>query len=446
MDLGVPGEPGRDLGVIDADLERVATGQASTAELVSEALSRARRSQLTTNAFTQLPETSTVGSGPLSGIAVAVKDLIDQASLATTAGSSFLREPASSTAPCLRNLEAAGVTLLGRTNLHEFAFGFSSENDWFGPVRNPLDPATSAGGSSGGSAAAVAAGVVPAAIGTDTGGSVRVPAALCGVVGLKVTHGSIDTSGVFPLAPSLDTVGPIAASVADASIIHAALTGSASLTAPEPAPISGVRVGVPHPWVTGPTTPEVREAFVDALDHMADLGARITEIDLADLEPPGLISPGANFEVAGIHRGWFESDPSRYGPQIRDRLAAALAVSPAEHAESLRWRAASRSTAASAFQDVDVLATPTVGAMTKRIGEDMIDVGGTSLHYRTVLSHFTALVNHLGLPALALPLKAPGLPPPSLQLIGGAGSERRLLAIGLALERAEIAATGDRAA
>ena len=148
--------------------------------------------------------------GPLAGVPVVLKDIIDQAGRPTTCGSGFYSVVPEQAAVVVERLEAAGAVIVARTGLHEFAYGFSSENHWFGPVRNPWDPTTSPGGSSGGSATAVAAGLAPIGIGTDTGGSVRVPAALTGTMGLKVTQGRIPTRGVFPLAPSLDTVGPIA--------------------------------------------------------------------------------------------------------------------------------------------------------------------------------------------------------------------------------------------
>ena len=163
--------------------------------------------------------------GPLAGGPVALKDLIDHAGRPTTCGSGFYREVPDRSATVVERIEAAGGVVIGRTGLHEFAFGFSSENDWFGPVRNPWDPATSPGGSSGGSAVAVAAGCAPLAVGTDTGGSVRVPAALGGIAGLKVTHGRIPLRGVFPLAASLDTVGPLARSAADLGLLYRVMAG-----------------------------------------------------------------------------------------------------------------------------------------------------------------------------------------------------------------------------
>jgi len=218
---------------------QVRTGRRTAVDVVTEALELAARSQADLNAFTLIDHEGAIARasgidilvssgrdpGPLAGVPIGLKDLIDQAGLPNTRGGSFPVEPSAHSATVVRRLGTAGAVIIGRTGLHEFAFGFTSENHWFGPVRNPWDLKTSPGGSSGGSGAAVAAGIVPIAIGTDTGGSVRVPAALCGVFGLKVTHGRVSLAGVYPLAPSLDTVGPMAANVADLTAAYLAMAG-----------------------------------------------------------------------------------------------------------------------------------------------------------------------------------------------------------------------------
>ena len=201
--------------------------------------------------------------GPLAGIPIGLKDLIDQAGIPNTNGAAFEPAVPDTSATVVDRLEAAGAVIIGRTGLHEFAFGFTSENEHFGPVRNPWDTDLSPGGSSGGSAAAVAAGIVPAAIGTDTGGSVRVPAALCGVVGLKVTHGRVPLTGVTPLAPSLDTVGPITRTVADAAAVYAAIAGDDPHD-PWAAPVPVDRAGEPR----DPSTISIGDS--EAVDARAD--------------------------------------------------------------------------------------------------------------------------------------------------------------------------------
>lgn len=385
--------------------------------------------------------------GPLAGVPVALKDIIDHAGRITTCGSSFLRNEASETAPVVERLERAGAVVIGRTGLHEFAYGFSSENEWWGPVRNPWDPATSPGGSSGGSAVAVAAGIVPVAIGTDTGGSVRVPAALCGCAGLKVTHGRIPLTGVFPLVPSLDTVGPIATCVADLIAAYQVMAGDDPgdpwsaphpVTAPsEPTDLAGLAVGVPVPWTDRPMARAVADGFAVALDRLAAAGARVSRIAIPALDPSHL--PRASYaEVGTVHRTWFTEDPDRYGPSIRRRLETDMAHTPDAIIAAASWRTGLRHAVERVFAEVDVLVTPTVAVLRKVIGEDTVDVDGESEPYRPALSWFTALVNQIGAPALALPIAVPGSPPPSLQVIGPWWSEARLLEVGLALELAGI--------
>jgi len=382
--------------------------------------------------------------GPLAGVPVVLKDVIDQAGRPTTAGSSFLRSFPEASAPVVERLEAAGAVILGRTGLHEFAFGFSSENPWWGPVRNPWDPATSPGGSSGGSAAAVAAGVAPLGIGTDTGGSVRVPASLCGLVGLKVGHGRVPLRGVFPLAASLDTVGPLAATVEDAALAYTVTAGfdpDDPWSAPRPAerpegpsPLRDLRVLVPLPWSDRPLDPGVSAGFEAALELIEEEGAVVDRAELPWLVPSRHMAIGLGAEVAAVHRRWFAEDPERYGADVARRLERSLAVTTDELTAALRWRAGVRNRIAELFRRVDVVVTPTTAVHRKTIGIDEVETEAGPEPFRRALSWFTSPVNHLGVPALALPIAAACAPPPSLQLIGPTWSESRLPEIGMALE------------
>jgi aspartyl-tRNA(Asn)/glutamyl-tRNA(Gln) amidotransferase subunit A len=377
--------------------------------------------------------------GPLAGLPVALKDLIDQEGLPTTCGSGFYREVPKRSATVVKRLEAAGAVIIGRTGLHEFAYGFSSENHWFGPVRNPWDLETSPGGSSGGSAAAVAAGLAAVAIGTDTGGSIRVPAAMCAIVGLKVTHGRVPLTGVFPLAASHDTVGPMARSVSGVAAVYGQIAGydstdpwsvPRSVEEPTETPLAGLRIGVPHPWLDdAPIDTGVRAAFDRTLAVLSEAGAVVTDLDVPWLAPKPHISDAVSAQVAHVHRRWYGH--KTYGPEVGERLGDAFAVTLDQYLNAVQWMSHLRHRAALLFRDVDVVVTPTVPATRKRIGE-------TTLHgvrYVTVLSWFSSLVNHLGVPALTAPLAVPGTPPPSLQLIGPWWSEQRLLALGETLER-----------
>jgi len=445
---------------VSGNAEAVRRGEIGAVEVIASALDRSKSYQDTLNAYTLIDEERALARakiidqlvargqdpGPLAGVPIALKDLIDQAGLPTTCGSGFYKRIADRSATIVERLEAAGAVIIGRTGLHEFAYGFSSENHWFGPVRNPWDTQTSPGGSSGGSAVAVAAGLAAAAIGTDTGGSVRVPAGMCGVVGLKVTHGRVPLTGVFPLAKSLDTVGPLGRSVEDVTLLYTALAGHDPhdpWSAPRPVPIpdearadlSGIRIGLPQPWITdAPAAPNVVTAFATAIDRISDAGAIVTELRAPTLVPSrygGWIVGG---EAANVHRPWFGNRP--YGPAVAERLRTAFDITIDQYIDALEWTAKLRNATALAFQDVDLLLTPTVAATRKTIGEPTID----GVPYRRVLSWFSSLVNHMGVPALSVPLRAPGTPPPSLQLIAPRWAEHRLLATGRALENLRIAA------
>ena len=460
MDFDLPrSKDDHDLVTVGVVVAAVRSGATTARAHVERALEAATADDL--NAFTRVEGElaliaadavdATVAAGgdpgPLAGVPVGLKDLIDHEGRITTCGSSFRFTEAATTATVVRRLERAGAVIVGRTGLHEFAYGFSSENEWWGPVRNPWDRTTSPGGSSGGSAAAVAAGIVPLAIGTDTGGSVRVPAALCGCCGLKVTHGRVPLSGVFPLAPSLDTVGPIGACVADLAAAYGVMAGDEpddpwsaprSVAAPTgAADLAGLRVGIPVPWTERRMSGAVAEGFATALDRLIAAGAVVRRVSVSAFDPT-LLPRAAYAEVAAVHRARFTESPMRYGASIRDRLAADLAHIPDAITGAMAWRAELRNEAARVFSTCDVLVTPTVATLRKTIGDDMVDVDGRPEPYRPALSWFTTLVNQMGVPALAVPIAVGGSPPPSLQVIAPWWEEARLLDIGLALEEAGI--------
>ncbi|MFQ5522006.1 MAG: amidase [Acidimicrobiia bacterium] len=405
-----------------------------------EALERAHATQETLNAFTHIDDEGALGraaeidqrinegsyAGPLAGIPIALKDLLDQEGQVTTCGSAFYRRHADKDAACVEAIEEAGGIIIGRTGLHEFAFGFSSENPHWGPVRNPWDPNTSSGGSSGGSAVAVAAGITPIAIGTDTGGSVRVPAALCGTFGLKVTYGRIPLDGVFPLVPSIDTVGPLADSIEHLDLPYRAMSGDDT---PEPEPRS-LRLGVPQPWYDeAPLAEDVSAAFGAVIAALREMGHQVHTIEMTEAVPSQRIWNAIAEEVREVHRP-FRERGERYGDDVAHRLDDAEQVTPEEAAEARTWRQRLRDQFADAFATVDFLITPTVPVRRKVIGEERL----LGRHYRAVLSYFTALVNHSLHPAIALPLTGSGAPPASLQVIGPRHSEAALLGFARGLE------------
>ena len=263
--------------------------------------------------------------GPLSGRRLLVKDLFDTAGIRTTYGSQIYADhvPAT-TAPAVQRLVDAGAVIVGKANLHEFAWGVTSQNPWYGTVQNPAHPGRTTGGSSGGNAAALAAGLCEIGIGTDTGCSIRLPSSCCGTVGLKTQWGRIPTGGVYPLCPSFDTVGPMATSVTDCALMWSVLAGE---PVPEPR-LDGLTVGLLSrpPSVGGPALPANRDAerYVEQLEA---LGARVVEAEI--LEPPADTWPLFFHEALESHRATFPSRADEYGDNVRGKLEHAQSVEPA---------------------------------------------------------------------------------------------------------------------
>jgi amidase len=365
-----------------------------------------------TTFITRLDE---AGDGPR----LAVKDLIDVRGVLTTAGCKAVAgtaKPAAADAACLAGARA----IVGKANLYELAFGASGTNQWYGTPVNPLDPALLPGGSSSGSAVAVADGEADYGYGTDTGGSVRVPAAFCGLAGLKTTHGRISLDGVWPLAPSLDTVGPLARDVAGLAAAMALL--EPGFTAGErPA----ARLGRLRPAADG-ADPRVDAAIDAALERS---GLPVTELDLPDW-PAGL---GHTYvlmyaEAAAVNAALL-ADPAsdgKIGAEVRARLTEAGAVTAEQAQQARDYQRAWQAQWATVFGSVDAVVLPTVGFFPPPLAE-------AAQHHFTQL---TAPINLAGLPALALPVTAQHDLPASLQLVGPAGREELLLATGAMLEEA----------
>lgn len=354
---------------------------------------------------------------PAPGVPVAVKDLLDTAGLVTTYGSILFAEhvPERSAEAVLR-IEAAGYAVAGKTNLHEFAYGISSQNPHFGTVPNPraLDNPRGrlAGGSSGGSAAAIAAGDVELALGTDSGGSIRIPAAWCGVVGFKPTFDLVPADGCFPLAPSYDHVGPMASTVDGCvELMRALVPGFASA---ELESLEEVEVGVA--WLDG-ADPLVRARVEEAAALFP--GRRIVDFPLAADENRLFMR-----EVADVHRGLFPENADAYGDNVRTKLERCLEVTDAEVEAAQRARDEYRERCAEALDGVDLLVTPTVAFVAP-------PADAQELSIRTGGIRFTYPFDSLGWPALALPCGAAenGLPA-SIQLAGRAGDDARVLAAG----------------
>jgi aspartyl-tRNA(Asn)/glutamyl-tRNA(Gln) amidotransferase subunit A len=351
------------------------------------------------------------------GIPLAVKDLLDTAGLTTTYGSAIFAEHVpSASAESVVRLEAAGYANVGKTNLHEFAYGTTSENQHFGTVPNPLAAGRIAGGSSGGSAAALAAGLADAALGTDSGGSIRIPSACCGTVGLKPTYDLVPTDGCFPLAPSFDHVGPMARDVAGcAAQLEALVPGFRRSTFES---LEDVSVAVA--WID-----DADALVAGRVRAAAALFPRRREVDW----PRPQIDALFMHEVADVHRELYAENAELYGDELATKIERCLAVSDAEASVAARAREEYRERCAEALGEADLLLTPTLQCVAPPTG-----VGDLAL--RVTLIRNTLPFNTLGWPAVALPCGAAeeGLPA-SIQLVGLPGTDALVLAAGERLER-----------
>ena len=389
---------------------------------------------------------SGVDPGPLAGVPFAAKNLFDIAGITTLAGSKINADKPSATcdATAVARLRAAGAVLVGALNMDEYAYGFSTENSHYGPTRNPHDPSRMAGGSSGGSAAAVAAGVVPLSLGTDTNGSIRVPAALCGVFGLKPTFGRVSRAGVVPLAWSFDHVGPFARHVADLAAAFDAIAG------PDPRdPACSTR----------PATrcSDALERGIDGL-RIARLGGHFTQLatdealaavarvaralgvrrEVALPEAPRARAAAQVItacEAAASHLDDLRSRAGDFDPMTRDRLLAASLLPATHYLRAQRFREWFRARAADAFAEADVLLAPTTPWPAPAIGAPWTTrIGGTEVVTRGHLGVFTQPLSFIGLPVISVPVVAAGALPVGVQLIGRSFNEAALFRIAARLE------------
>jgi aspartyl-tRNA(Asn)/glutamyl-tRNA(Gln) amidotransferase subunit A len=333
------------------------------------------------------------------GTVVAVKDLVDVAGMVTTAGAVILpNEPALDDAPVIQSIRREGCVIVGKTNLHEFAYGVTSANPHYGAVRNPHDPSRVAGGSSGGSAVAVAAGMCDWAIGTDTGGSIRVPASLCGVVGFKPAFGTIDISGVIPLSRSLDTLGPMAPDVNAVAQAFRMMSGEAVSMER----LSKPRMAVPAGWVAG-------------LDEPTERAWRLVSQGLPEIE---FVDHGLLFrtgltilmvEAAAYHRRWAKDFPDKYGADVLGHIQRGLGILAVDFEEALRERPRLQQAAAQAMAGIDALLLPATAIVAPPVE------AGTEV--REPLARFTRPFNTTGQPVVALPAPVRGLPV-GMQVVG----------------------------
>jgi aspartyl-tRNA(Asn)/glutamyl-tRNA(Gln) amidotransferase subunit A len=344
-----------------------------------------------------------VSSEEGNGTVVAVKDLVDVAGMVTTAGGVILpREPATEDAPVVRRLRERGCVIVGKTNLHEFAYGVTSVNPHYGAVRNPFDVERVAGGSSGGSAVAVAAGMCDWAIGSDTGGSIRIPASFCGVVGFKPALGSIDTTGVIPLSRSLDTLGPLAADVAGAARAYSMMSGEAI----SPKRVRPPRLGIPAGWVT--------DLDEDTARAWQLVSAGLPEVEFVKRDPLYRFSLTVlQVEASTYHRRWVTECPEKYGADVLGHLKRGLEILAVDYAEAMAALPELRAEAERAMDGLDGLVLPATAIVAVPIS------AGTEV--REPITRFTRPFNATGQPVVTLPAPVRGLPV-GIQVVGRTNS------------------------
>jgi aspartyl-tRNA(Asn)/glutamyl-tRNA(Gln) amidotransferase subunit A len=375
--------------------------------------------------------------GPLHGVPISVKDLFDVEGTATTAASR-VREGhvARSDAAVIARLRRAGAVIVGKTNLHEFAFGTTNEDSAFGPARHPLDPARSPGGSSGGSAASLAAGMALATLGTDTGGSIRIPSAICGTVGLKPSLGELPTDGVVPLSRTLDHVGPLTATVADAWHVFHALRGDTSLRPLAPSAAEKLRLAVPREYFCDVLDGDVRRAFEGSVDALRSVGATLVDVRVPSARFIATVYLHLVFgDAAAYHAAALERMPDRYTPPVRLRLEMARYVLAEDYVRALEGREQLRHEVDAALSGFDALLLPTVPIPAPLIGATTVDIEGAMEPIRNVMLRLTQLFNITGHPAISLPCgrTASGLPC-GLQLVGTRNQTDQLLHVAAGVE------------
>ncbi len=439
--------------------------QRSALSVVEAALGRVARHDPLLNCFTRLRQEAALSEaaalddaigrnepvGPLAGVPFAVKNLFDVAGDTTVAGSVVLADapPATRDARVVARLRQAGAILLGQLNMDEFAYGFSTENLHYGDTANPHDPGRIAGGSSGGSAAAVAAGLVPLSLGTDTNGSIRVPASLCGVWGCKPTFGRLSRAGVFPFAHSLDHVGPFARSVRDLALAYDLMQGldrddpaqagrALEPTLPElEIPVPGLRVGMLQGWFRANASDQALAAVERVADALGRGGAALCTVELAGAEA----ARSAAFCLTGaeggtLHLPWLRTHGHLYDPRVRDRLIAGAMLPAAVVIQAQRVRARLRDEAAHLFERVDLLLAPATPFAAVPRGNATIPLGGQTVSARANMGLHAQPISFIGLPVVCVPVQAPeDALPIGVQLIARPWSEGVALRVARQLER-----------
>ena len=375
--------------------------------------------------------------GPLHGIPISLKDLIDLRGTPTTAASRVrLGHVAETDAPVVARLRDAGAVFIGKTNLHEFAFGTTNEESAFGPTHHPLDPTRSPGGSSGGSAASVLDGMCYASIGTDSGGSIRIPSAACGLVGLKPALGEIPTDGIVPLSGTMDHVGPLCRSVDDAEIVYDALRGSAPSPPKEASNPRGVRIGVLRGYFTALLDPQVAGAFEGLCGRLRDAGVELEDVDVPHARDIAAVYLHIVLvEAAAVHAATLESREADYTPPVRLRLEMGRYILGEDYARAMRGRDVLRREVDALVARHDGLLLPSLAVPATKLGISAVRIGTSEEPVRNITLRLTQLFNVTGHPAITMPCgqTVEGLPI-GAQLVGQGMQTPALLQLARSLE------------
>lgn len=441
----------------------VAQGAASAEEIALAALARIRARDGEIGAFTDVTERRALDEaraldaarargaplGPLAGVPYAVKNLYDIAGLATRAGSKISAEgpPAAADALLVARLRRAGAVLLGALNMGEYAYDFTGENAHYGPSRNPLDTARMTGGSSGGSAAAVAAGFVAVSLGSDTNGSIRVPAAFCGLYGLKPTYGRLPRTGTFPFCDSLDHLGPLARSVGDLALVYDALQGS---DASDPvcadraaAPVSGEiakgRTGLRIAVAGGYFRADAEPGALCALDRAARALGADREIEMphaAEARAAAFLI--TNAEGSALHLANLRVRPGDFDPDTRDRFLAGALMPASWYVAAQRFRRVFEAEMAEVFRHVDVILAPSAPTRAPLLGQKTLSIEGRDVPLRAHMGIYTQPISFVGLPVAAVPVRDAGALPYGIQVIAAPWREDLCLRVAADLEAAGL--------
>ncbi len=425
----------------------------SSVELTGDSLQRISRDNPKLNAFITVTEESAraraaaldaelargVDRGPLHGIPIAHKDLVETKRVRTTAGSRIFADfIPDRDAAIVTKLEAAGAVMVGKTGLHELAYGITSDNPHYGAIYNPWGLDRISGGSSGGSGAAVAAGLVPMATGTDTGGSIRIPASFCGTVGLKPTFDRVSRKGVLPLSLTLDHVGPMTRTVRDTAVSYRAMTGEIGGYVPPPhADIRGLRIGLPGNFYFERLDLEVADGVRRAVQTAAALGARIVDVRVPDISAVNVIGRVLLLaEAVSVLRPHLDRRTD-FGADVLMLLDQGRMISAADYVDAQRLRRTFLDEFNKLWEGIDCLLTPATPIPAPRIGQTTVEISGSEEDVRLAATRLVRGINVLGIPALVIPcgFSRDSLPI-GLQLVAAAYQEDMLLRIGAAIEDA----------